>query len=237
MQGVSWGKSGDAMRGGIAAELLVEVAELAEGAPERCSWGALAVKHLLPVLVVPDPRNEGLSLALVNEPVIRQMEEAAREAGQVSWLKGKRQITNHQGRVPSDPSSVISEQPEGTRPVGSVEGALAALDGEADPAWVAEDLSRAEAVVVEQVLERNTVIRMDEVVRLRAEAQAWLERPLPLEELTSKEATEERDRKHAEMFSRWPAWARQDHVFVEDVVAVCDWVLSLKYVPDPKANH
>jgi len=229
------------LRPGKEAEAAVPAEELSEAAPEGLLWLHLAVRHGVAVRVRPDPANGELVRAEVDEVLVRQAEAALAEAGGVAWILGKRRVGSGkcevgseqpEGGVVSGKCEVGSEQPPDG---GAVSRALADIDGEPDPAWVAEELSRPEAVVVEQSMERTTAIRMEEVVRLRAEAQAWLDRPLTLEELTSKESADERDRQHEEMLSRWPEWAKRDHLFLEDVVDVCDWVLSLKYMPDPKA--
>jgi hypothetical protein len=93
--------------------------------------------------------------------------------------------------------------------------ALADLEGECDPAWVQEEESRAEAVVVEQVVESHAVVDLGPVRRLRE----WAVRA----------AAKLREEEEMMEVPEWaPEWAQSLTFPFEDVVGVCDWFLGLK---------
>lgn len=211
LQGVGWADLSQERAKRPALEP-VAVGECSAEAPVNLTWLVLAVRHGVPVKVVP---LEGIvgSQAVVNEVTLRQLEAATVEGGGEGWLVGKK------GRVESAKCEVRSETaPDAGAVGGRVGEALADIDGESSPEWVKEELSRPEAVVVEQSIERTVVVRMEVVLLLKQEAAGHL--------AAGYFHAGEID---AGRLRGWPEWATA--MTLKEVIAVCEWVEGLKYTP------
>lgn len=210
VQGVPWAER-EAHTGLVGALVRVGEDEVLPGAPEDLCWGVVAVRHGLPLSVLPGPR-EGESICAVRVPVLRALEEGL---GDVAWVgRRKRRMTNEE--CPNDEGGE-SVGGEGLRQdATATAAALANLEGESDPAWVAEEENRAEAVVIEQVVESHAVVDLGPVRRLREEVL-----------LLKKQCEEWEAGKPAPAVpENWPMWAKESSGRV--VSEICDWILGLK---------
>lgn len=193
------------VRGAVAAEANVDLADLLPDAPEGVLWLHLAVRHGLPVQIVPGgDKDAEESQAVVNVTIVRDAEAAAASylasnpaaEGLRPWLvTGKK-------RVVSDPSSVMSDGEKRSL------DAQALLDGEGERDYETEEKPQ---VVIEQGMEHHAFLDMGAVKRVAMWAVMDNADPMNAPDFVPK----------------WACRLGVEGLWMQ-IDEVCAWVLSLK---------